>query len=326
MQNLTSLSQTSAGNVKCAKNLTVNGALIGGGPSDVGNVYYVILSSKAFYSDFYNSRQGNYSDGSAIVYPDAGTGDGILAAIAACKGGRNDYVIVGTGTYTMTAAIDLVGKSSLHLIAANGGGMPVGSPGAVIIHQNGNYSAVKMNAFCELAGFQIENMTGYNAIEVPTNLAWVNIHHNLIKWQTSAGVDAIFGASNGGSYGSVHHNKIVQWSGTGGRAGIYFGNAATVCMTISDNEIIAYGGSTFDYGILYTGAGGMVRDNYISESGGSAAGGGTVTVGIEVGVNTAAISNRVAVAAGQGLAGGTANRTFVDNKDALNGGAVEIVT
>jgi len=294
---------------------------------DVGNVYWVIQSSKTFYNRFVSSHMFLYPDGSKSVYSDAGTGDGIAAAIAACKGGRNDYVIVGTGTYALTAALSLSGKSSVHLMGQNGGNMDVGTPGAVILRQDGNYTTITHNAFCEVAGFQIENKIGYSAINIPAGIGWTNTHNNLFKWSGSAGIDCVnFGS--GASWGSIHHNKFVQWAGTGGRACIYIGNAATTAVTVSNNDIIAFGdGLVWDYGILHTGLGGLVKDNYISESGGTdAVGGATITVAIEAGVACGVINNRCAVATGQGLNGGTANITFVDNRDGQAGGAAAITT
>ena len=76
-----------------------------------GNVYYVIQSSKAFYQDFVDKHQKQYSDGSFAVYSDSGNGLGIQAAINACKGGRGDYIIVGTGSYQLTVALTFAGKS-----------------------------------------------------------------------------------------------------------------------------------------------------------------------------------------------------------------------
>jgi hypothetical protein len=133
---------------------------------------------------------------------------------------------------------------------------------------------------------------------------------------------------SGASWGSIHHNKFVQWTGTAARSCIYIPNAATIAVTVANNDIIAFGdGLVWDYGIFHTGQGGLIRDNYISESGGTAAvGGATITIAIEAGVATGVMNNRLAVAAGQGINGGTASITFVDNRDGSSGGATPITT
>jgi hypothetical protein len=288
---------------------------------DVGNVYWVIQSTKTYYARFLESHMFIHPDGSKSVFTDAGRGDGIAAAIAACKGGRNDYVIVGSGTYALTAALALTGRSSLHLIAANGGGMDVGSPGAVILRQDGNYTAITMNAFCEVSGFQIENRSGYSAINVPANIGWSNIHHNLFKFSGSAGIDCV-NYADGANWGAIHHNKFVQWTGTAARSCISIGDQSTA-VTVANNDILCYGvGNVWDYGIYHLGIGGIVRDNFIGESGGpTSLWGGTITIAIEAGASTNVANNRLCVASGRGLNGGTANITFCDNRDGQAGGA-----
>ena len=299
-------------------------------PGDAGNVYFVNNSPTSTKGTYLTQKYGNvrYADGAAMLYQDDGTGVGIIAAIAACVGGRNDYVIVGNGTYTLTSAIDLAGKSAVHLIAQGGLTMDVGSPSSVILHQNGAYPTIKMNTNCEVAGFTIENCTGQVAIEIPENLPYTSIHHNLIRWQMGAGINAINCLSNGGSWGSIDHNKIINWSGTAGGYAIYVGNAATVAVTIAYNDIIAYGNdAVMDGGIVCYGLGGMVKYNNISESGGTGANqGGTITVGITLDAAQCAIGNMCALTATQGLAGGTASVSFVQNFDAAGGGATAIAT
>jgi len=299
-------------------------------PIDAGNVYWVNNSPTSTKGIEMTKKFGEvrYEDGSMMLHQDNGTGIGILSAIAACVGGRNDYVIVGNGTYTLTAPINLVGKSAVHLLAQGGLTMDVGAPSAVILHQNGAYPTVMMNTNCEVAGFTIENCTGEEAIEIPENLPYTSIHHNLIRWQMAAGINAINCLSNGGSWGSIDHNKIINWSGTAGGYAIYVGNAATVAVTIAYNDIIAYGNdAVMDGGIVCFGLGGMVKYNNITESGGTGANqGGTITVGVTLDAAQCAIGNMCALTATQGLAGGTASVSFVQNFDGAAGGAAAIVT
>ena len=307
-----------------------NGRTMLGGPIDAGNVYYVNNSPTSAKGIEMTNRYGRarYSDGSYALHQDDGTGAAIITAIAACKGGRNDYVILGNGTYTMTAGIDLAGKSSVHLLGQGGSIMDVGASSAVIIHQNGAYPALKMNAMCEVAGITFENCTGEEAIECPANLAYNSIHHCTFRWQMSAGINCINVLSNGMSWGTIFKNKIINWSGTSGGAAIYIGNAACWGVDVSYNDIICAGNNAvMDYGIFHTGLGATVKYNNITESGGTgSANGGTITVAISLGTDGCAIGNMCAVTATQGLAGGTASVSFVQNFDAASGGATAITT
>lgn len=296
-------------------------------PMGASKIFYICKAGTSTYN-YLSQIFPCDSDGVPRVYAADGTADEVEfnAAVTNCVGGRNDYILVYPGTYVLAEPIALTGKSSVHLIAVNGLTMDVGTPGATILRQDGSYTTITMNAFCELAGFQIENKVGYSAIDVPTGIGWSNIHNNLFKWWGSAGIDCVWYGS-GASWGSIHHNKFVQWAGTAARSCIYIGNAATTAVTVANNDIVAFGSVVWDYGIVHTGMGGLVRDNYISESGGSGAtGGGTITIGIEAGVATGVANNRICVASGQGVNGGTANVSFSDNRDGQAGGAAAITT
>ena len=186
------------------------GDLAGTGAAlDGGNVYYVLLSSKAFAPSFIADHQKFYSDGSAQLYLDPGTGAGIRNAIAACKGGRGDYIVVGTGAYTLTTAITLAGKSSVHLIGVNGLTCEIGSSGAAALTQTGDFPCIIAEAYCEIAGFQLVNHPAYPAITVPANIWRVNIHNNTI-WGGGAGachyIDA--SAAAAATHGYICNNRF----------------------------------------------------------------------------------------------------------------------
>lgn len=296
------------------------------GAVDVGNIYWVIQSSKAFYRSFVESHLFVYPDGSKSVYTDSGNGAGIQAAISACKGGRNDFIIVGTGNYNLTAAITLAGKSSVHLVALNAGGYDVGALGAAALTQTGNYPAVQMEAYGELTGFQIINKNGYNGVYVPAASWRCNIHHNYFHMVGGSDIDIINCAEgNANSYGRIHHNKFTTWVAGVLNSAINKGLGGPV--DVCNNEISCHNGMVMDYGIINESSGGMTNDNDVSESGGDGAvGGGTITVAVQVLAGACAIGNRCAVGTGQGLAGGTASHSFVDNRDGQAGGATPIET
>ena len=281
----------------------------------VGNVYYVWQTSKtAIMADMVKKYgTAKYQDGSKLLYADNGTGDGIIAAIAACKGGRNDYVIVGTGAYQLTAPITMAGKSSVHLVAVNAFGCDVGTVGAALLQQTGAYVNVIMEAYGELTGFQIINKDGYAAVSVPAGIWRPNIHNNC--FHTVAGsainiVDATGAAAC--SYGRICNNRFATWVGGNMTSCINVGTGTGVDIS---NNIISHYNGTLDYGITQAGAQCMVNNNIVSNSGG----GGVITVAVNIHQYSSAVGNRLSVGAGQGLSGGTAAKSFVDNIDGATG-------
>jgi len=291
--------------------------------SNPGNVYWVIHSSKAFYQDFYDTHQVQYSDGSWAVHPDAGTGDGIAAAIAACKGGRNDSVLVMPGSYQLTAALTMAGKSSVHLIAVNGGGCEVGTVGAVLLQQTGNFACVIMESYGELSGFQLINKAGYPAVTAATGIWRPNIHNNYFHMVQGTACNIIAGTGSGFSHGFICNNKFQTWVGGSITTAINIATTATG-VTISNNHILNYSG-TMDTGISVNDAKQcLISDNIISDCGGA----GTITVGIYMAAATGNIlvGNRMGLPTGSGISGGTADKSFVQNFDAENGGATAIET
>lgn len=288
------------------------------GLGTVGNVYYVIPSTKAFYNDFISNYQQTYSDGSAAVYTDTGNGAAIQAAIDASKGGRNDYIIVLSGSYQLTAALTMVGKSSLHLICANDQSMGVGTVGAALLQQTGNYECLKMEAYGEVAGFQFINKAGYQAITMADGKWRPNVHHNYFHVVGGTACNIIEATGTGFTHGNISDNRFQCW--VGGNLTSYISITGSNSVLVENNIIIQYNGTT-DYGILCgSGVQNVIKDNVITDCGGA----GVITVGIDVGNATGntAIGNRIATLSGRGLAGGTASRSFVTNYDSTSGGTI----
>jgi len=301
------------------------GNIVSGTPG-VGNIYIVWQTSKtAIMSDMLSKYSDTtYPDGSKVLYQDAGTGDGIAAAITACKGGRNDYIFVGTGNYNLTTALSLSGKSSVHLIGMNGLNFDVSSVGAAALTQTGAYPAITMEAYGEVAGFQIINKAGYPAINAAANIWRMQVHNNCFHMVGGTACSIIdFSAAATNSYGRIFKNRFATWVGGNLTAAINVGTA-TGC-DICENIITYYNG-TLTYGIVSAGAQCVIADNFISDSGG----GGTITTAITIFTYSSAIGNRCAVGAGAALAGGTAAHSFVDNMDgstgATNGAASNLET
>lgn len=315
-----SLHGITAGNLELERYLSGIESQLGVGFG--GNVYYVIQSSKAFYQDFVNKHQQKYSDGSFAVYSDPGDGTGIQAAINACKGGRGDYIIVGTGSYQLTTALTLSGKSSIHLIGVNGLTSEIGTVGAALLQQTGNYQNLILESYCEVAGFQFINKAGYAAITMADAKWRPSVHNNYFHMVQGTACSIIAGAGTGFTHGFIVNNRFQTWVGGAITSAIALATGNSV--TIEGNSIVNYSG-TMDKGIdLGGGVQNLAVDNLISDCGGA----GTITVGIDAGTPTGnvLVGNRIALPTGSGISGGTADRSFVDNRDAENGGATPIET
>lgn len=288
--------------------------------SDGGNKYYVLQSSKAFAKSFIADHQTKYSDGSDQLILDTGNGVGIQTAITNCKGGRGDYIFVGTGSYQLTTALALTGRSSVHLIAVNTQAVKYGAVAPALLQQTGNYACLAMEAYCEVAGFQFINKAGYSAITI-ADVKWrPNIHHNYFHMVQGTACSIISASGSGMSHGYIANNRFNTW--VGGSITSAIAMTGAVSATIAENMIVNYSG-TMDNAIdLGSSVQCVVIDNVISDCGGA----GTITNGIAVGNPTgnAAIGNRIALPTGTGLSGGTAERSFVDNRDAASGGATPI--
>ena len=295
---------------------TINGYSFPAGLG-VGNIYYACLSYYTGPYTLLNSRfRGkHYSDGSSILHTT------IASAVSATVSGRNDYVIVSPGPWGITEAIDLSAKTDVHLIGAGGLTQDVGSSGPAYIVQTGNYEAIKVGSWCEVAGLQVWNKDGYSAITLG-NVQGCNIHHNFIRMVGGAAstvkiIDAT-SVGYGCNYNRIHHNKLHHY------AGATLGTAIAVGLGTGNdtdhNEIFAFGSLVLGTGISNMSAGGSIKFNVISECGGAgASGGGTITIAINSKNAGTVIGNRCAVAAGQALEGGTAAHSFVDNMDGASG-------
>lgn len=283
----------------------------------VGEVRYVVKSNSNAYK-MLDARLGD----KGLMYVCDGTADEVQInqAITASLGGTNSYVYVFPGAYTLAAAITCVGRSSLHLVAVNNEGFGIGAPGAALLQQGGNAEVITMEAYGELTGFQIINKAGYAAVK---SAAWrPNVHHNYFHVVQGTACNIVEATTQGFTHGNISNNRFQTW--VGGNMTSYIYIAGSNSCLVEQNTIVNYNG-TVDCGIQCgSGVQNLILDNFITDCGGA----GTITVGIDVGNPTGntAIGNRLALLSGRGLAGGTANRSFVQNFDATSGGATPIET
>ena len=301
------------------------------GSLGIGNVYFISRTASSAQSALFTKRYGatRFDDGTRMLWQDAGDGVQMQAAITASQGGFNNYFVVAPGSYQLTAALTLAGKSNSHLIACNQADYGVGTVGSSLLQQTGSYVGVIAEAYNEISGFQFINKAGYAAVDIPTNIWRPTIHHNYFHMVGGSACNIINAhAAGAGYHGSIHHNKFTTWVGGAFTSAIWVGVGQSN-VSISYNEITAHQTATvMDWGIYNGSIGGMTNDNYVSEGGGDgvATNGGTITVAIQTHASGAAINNRCAVGTGQGLAGGTASHTMSGNRDGHAGGETNIET
>lgn len=278
---------------------------------DIGEVRYVVRTSSNAHKVLDPRVQGS------LLYLCDGTADDVQInqAITDSKGGTNSYVYVFPGAYSLTGAITMAGKSSMHLVGVNGYGMEVGCLGAAALTQTGNYQNVIMEAYGQLTGFQIINKAGYSAVTMADGKWRANIHNNYFHMTQGSACNIIECLGSGMTAGNISHNRFMTW--VGGSITSAISCYGATAATITDNWINNYSG-TMDVGISCgAGAQMLLKDNII----GDCAGAGTITVGIALGTTgNIPIGNRFQMATGSAFSGGTANRSFVDNRDAQAGG------
>jgi len=260
--------------------------------------------------------------GDRLFKADGSTVAAFTNAIANCVSYRNDVIVVHDGPYGIEATIDLGSIASVHLIGSNGLGMACGSMGGAYIVQTGAYPTITLGDWCEVAGLQIWNCSGEEAIYATVKQG-NHVHHNFFRMVASAGITS--GVQLAGGYGNnynrIEFNKLMHYAGTAALAAI--GGGSGTGNDVCNNEIVIYGSVVYDYGINFASeTGAQINDNLISDCGGN----GTITVGIQSKTTsgTCVIGNRLQLPTTTGLAGGTANRSFVQNFDAQAGGATAI--
>jgi hypothetical protein len=313
--------------------------MLGGGMIGIGNIYFVVnTTSAAAYADILRKYEGMvYDDGTKVVHPhtasaSAVTLNGLKSAAACLVEDRNDLIIVmgANGTYYIDEAISLAVKNC-HMICPPGLGYDIGATNAARIQQITAATAViaVADASVEIAGFYLKNINQTSHITLAATSYAPNIHHNTFPliWVSGAQAGAVVGAGDGGAWGKIERNWFVSQAGgaltcAGGIVQIQpSATAAQVNhnqVTIGDTNIATVG--------IYNGAvKGHTDFNIFSECGGSGVSdGGTITKCVSIHPSGCAIGNRMAVATTHGVTGGTADVSYCNNKDGLNGGAVEL--
>lgn len=315
-------------------NLHSNGVPVG--PIGIGNVYYVIKSAETFYDRFIEKHQGTYPDGSVIVHADAGTGDGIQAALDACVANRNDYVIVNPseGDYDLTVALTL-SKKAVHLLAPAGWGYKIGANNAVRLEQTGEYPMFEISASAvEISGFYLKNnytTTNKGGMIISNTTYGLNLHHNYfaMRLKTTTNepmIGPLISNTSGdaGGWSTIDSNFFQsQAGGSATIAAIIRFNAQATGVRIVNN-VLAIGdtNNTATVGILNNSVKGIVSDNdfYAHQT---ASGAGIFTHCITLGASGCAYGNRGNVADGEIVSGGTDELSFINNMNSVAGGTID---
>jgi hypothetical protein len=193
--------------------------------------------------------------------------------------------------------------------------------GAAALTQTGNFANLIMSPYSEVTGFQFINKAGYSAITIADGIWRCNIHHNYFHMVQGAAANIIYAAGSGNTAGTISNNRFMTWVGGAITSAI---NTYGATAEIIEKNYISNMSGTMDCAINCGAAAQMiVKDNVISDCGGA----GTITLGVEMGsASNCAIGNRFALPSGSAFNSGTANRTFVDNRDAQAGGATPVET
>ena len=301
----------------------------------MGKVFFVIQTTAYLYNKpFHTDKLGAYADGKDRVY------NTIQGALNACTSLNNDYVVLVPDHlgYTITSTLSFGYKMNVKLLCpAAYSGYDIGCNRlAPITMSTANAPVVTMTGHhCEIAGLTFVNAastTGSgSAISAAASTGYYsNIHHNLFEMYTSGATNTpiIGNATSGLTWSRIHHNKFIAYSGASTTIAAIINLAANATGLDVDYNYISIGdGMTVTSGITNLSVKGSVKFNTFNAAqaqGGSSAGafGAAITSAPAVAV----IGNRVAGATGTGLAGGTANYNYVDNRDAQAGGETAIET
>jgi hypothetical protein len=308
------------------------------GSMGIGNVYMVgQTADTTAYTDFQKRyTKIRHADGSMMLHPFIGTGsvacttNGIQTAADACVTNRNDYIVVAPSdtNYGLDAVITL-SKKAVHLVCPAGigyGNFPVGNSARIKQLTAANAVIALSNQAIEVAGFYLKNYTALSTITLAAAAHSPNIHSNalMLVW-SGAQAAAIAGTTTGCAWGSIEHNWLISESGASQTCAVViditaFATGARVC----NNEITIGDNNTASIAIRNLAVKGHTDYNNICEAYSATLGqapSGTITIGIQIGVGGVAVGNRGTVPSGQMLDGGTANRSFCDNRDAQAGGA-----
>ena len=315
----------------------------------IGNVYYVIKQTEAYYPLFVEEYSVDYRDGTNSICADKGVtttdqavavlNTGIQDALNKCVANRNDYVVVmpSQTDYDIGATITL-SKKCVHLICPAAFGNSVGCTNAARIDQLYAGSVFKVSdSAIEIAGFYIKNYLNKPALELCTSAYAPNIHNNdfIMRLSSTTGEPIIQGnvtgdtLHDGGGWGVIEYNWFVDGVGDASTVVPIIVNITTqaTAARVSHNELTIGDGMTATVGIGNYAVKGRVDYNTFGTGGGDkdSTNGGTFThcIATTAGTGASCIGNRATVQDDALITGGTTNKTCSDNMNSAGGGVVD---
>ncbi len=305
-------------------------------PATLGKVFFVAHGEDAWASDLLNEFPVD-RDGVVRSYATTTSADtddlAIQAALDACVAGRNDYVIVlsSNNDYDVAATLTM-SKRGVHLIGLDylSNKQDRGSNSATKIHQVGNYDVVTLSGGnCEVAGFYFKNYNNQGTVMITGAVAdCTHIHHNHINMNatTTNGVAQIDASTASSSFLLIENNTFATNVSDLTFASLIDISSSCTWAKVLNNNFMIGDGCTVTVVIQNLSYKGQTNDNGIFCASGGGGATSTITNAITIGGGVAA-GNRMSIAGTttQDLVGGSAT-SFVDNRDANNGGSLAFTT
>ncbi len=308
------------------------GAITRALPPTLGKIFFVCHADDAWTAEIMNEFPTD-SDGVPRVYVTTASADtdnlAIQAALDACLAGRNDYVLMmpSNNDYDLGAVLTM-SKRGVHLIGMDylNNKLETGSNSATKIHQTADVDIITLTGGnCEIAGFYFKNYNNQGTIVCTGGVADVaHIHHNHFNMNatTTSGVAQVDFSGASSSFATIERNTFAtNVSDLTFASLINISSSCTWARVLKNNFMIG-DGCTMTTVITNSSYKGQTNDNDIFCASGGGGATSTITNAITIGGGVAA-GNRMSITGttSQDLAGGSST-SFVDNRDAVNGGSL----
>jgi hypothetical protein len=295
----------------------------------VGNIYYVIKPTQAFYNQFVDSHEFRYPDGTKSIHTD------IQSGLNACVADRNDYVVVMPDSDTIYLDATLtMSKACVHLVCPAGILPYVGASNAArVIQRTASTNWVTISADkVEIAGFFVRPVDMYPGIVFSGARAACNIHHNTILGtltDTAANMYMIHG-DGVNQFHQIYRNWIICGYNCPASlktmpAAISFENGSGGRNMIVENHISTGRSTTVTGGVVLSGLMNYLVGNWFFETTIGDSRAGVFTKAWNCSTDTFIADNRLAMAT-PATTGGVLNVTNVLNYSSTNAGALIVAS
>lgn len=299
----------------------------------MGNVYYVLQSTNADYTNIIDKRQGIYqNDGSWRCHTT------IQSALNATVTNRNDYVVVlpDGSDYDLTETLTLT-KNRVHLVAPSGFGTMGFPNNSVRIDQTTAATAIAtITGDCvEIGGFFLKGSLSGDMIVLSSTRWTPIIHDNFfgVKASDASSSNYAVGGTGAISHASIYSNYFCNYSpalmtGTNNALASFISLTSGSCTRglIRNNIMNTGANTTVGAGIIFSGVDGFVIGNYLWENaGGGGVDAGIFTLGISTSAQCLVADNRIGIATeANAVSGGTADQSYVCNYEGTSGAIVAV--